>query len=44
MIFGGSDGKLTVTGGMRVQVGDGDPVTVPASGSVNGIAGTADLP
>lgn len=44
VIFGGSDGKLTVTGGMRVQVGDGDPVTVPASGSVNGIAGTADLP
>lgn len=44
VIFGGSDGKLTVTGGMRVQVGDGDPVTVPASGSVNGIVGTADLP
>ena len=44
VIFGGSDGNLTVTGGMRVQVGDGDPVTVPASGSVNGIAGTADLP
>lgn len=44
VIFGGSDGKLTVTGGMRVQVGDGDPVTVPANGIVNGIAGTADLP